>query len=175
MKRAGFIETVQRRVAVVAIGPSTLRGQIRGTVAACREFLASLPLEQLPASSAGRFQDWLDRQTEDLLDQLPASDRPWGAARKALNIFLRDSLYNQYLNASYGLDRAEPWLEIPLDSAVARGFGAAAGQHALPQWPGVKHLTREVSDEYQRFAAEHACSLGVARVNLDMYLWLENR
>jgi len=175
MQRADFIETVQRKVAVSAIVPSAMRGQGKGMVASAQGFLASLPLTRIPASHAGRFRDWLDHQTETLVKRLPTTPRRWGAARKALNLFLRDSLYNQYLSQNFGLSRVEPWLEIPLDGAVARGLKAAAGRGVLPAWPGVKHLTCDISDEYQRFASERARSLGLDRVHLDIYLWLQNR
>jgi hypothetical protein len=33
------------------------------------------------------------RMTESLIDHLPPKGRPWGAARKAINLFLRDALY----------------------------------------------------------------------------------
>ncbi len=122
MRPKNFIPTVQRKVAVTAVGPSALRGQGKGVLRASQSFLASVSLANIPKSSATRFQAWLDRQTEALLDQLPINGRPWGAARKAINLFLRDALYNQYLNRRFGLDNIEPWLEIPLDSAVARGL-----------------------------------------------------
>jgi hypothetical protein len=118
---------------------------------------------------------WLDRQTEALLDTLPIDGRPWGAARKALNLFLRDSLYNRYLSDHFNLQQIEAWLEIPLDSAVARGLQSGTGRGVLPRWPGLKHLDPSVSTSYQNAAAEHARVLGIARVHLDMYLWLENR
>jgi hypothetical protein len=54
--------------------------------------------ERLPQSNEIRFRRWLDRQTDNLLDVLPINGRPWGAARKAINLFLRDVLYNQYLS-----------------------------------------------------------------------------
>ncbi|HSW40426.1 MAG TPA: hypothetical protein VLL97_13135, partial [Acidobacteriota bacterium] len=112
---------------------------------------------------------------ESLLDVLPINGRPWGAARKAINLFLRDTLYNQYLHGHFHFGRLEPWLEVPLDSAVARGLKAAAKRGVLPRWPGLKHLSSDVSAEFQAFASTHAHTLRVDRVHLDMYLWLENR
>jgi hypothetical protein len=47
---------------------------------------------------------------------LPAGAKNWGAARKALNLVLRDILYNQYLQREYGFNRIGKWLELPLDS-----------------------------------------------------------
>jgi hypothetical protein len=175
MRPNTFIPTVQRKVATSAIGPSTLRGQGAGVLGASQQFLSKLSLARVPKSSEHRFRCWLDRQTDALLDKLPIDGRPWGAARKAINLFLRDVLYNQYLTRRFAFGQIERWLEIPLDSAVARGLKAHAGPGALPHWPGLKHLDGTVSEEFQTFACAHAHTLGIERVHLDMYLWLENR
>ena len=175
MRPSSFIPTVQRKVATAAIGPSALRGQGKGVLRASQEFLSSMSLARVPKTSEARFGAWLARQTEVLLDALPIKNRPWGAARKAINLFLRDALYNQYLNRHYRLGIAEPWLEVPLDSAVARGLKCLAGRGHLPSWPGLKRLRKGTSDIYQAFAAECACRKGIASVHLDMYLWLEYR
>jgi hypothetical protein len=175
MKPTTFIPTVRRKVAVTAIGPSALRGQGKGVLKASQEFLSSMSLARVPASGEARFRSWLDRQTELLLDALPINGRPWGAARKAINLFLRDALYNQYLNRHFHLGKLESWLEVPLDSAVARGLKAEAGRDVLPRWPGLKHLKSEASAVFQAFASTYAHTHGIDRVHLDMYLWLENR
>ena len=175
MRPKTFIPTVQHKVAVTAIGPSALRMQGKGVLRASQEFLASLALARVPKSAETRFRDWLDRQTEVLLDGLPINGRPWGAARKAINLFLRDVLYNQYLNRRYRFGEVENWLEVSLDSAVAQGLRSEAGRGVLPRWPGLRHLEPHVSDEFQLFASDYAHQLGIERVHLDMYLWLENR
>lgn len=92
-----------------------------------------------------------------------------------MNLFLRDALYNQYLSRRFGIGKIEAWLEVPLDSAVARGLKAEAGRGGLPQWPGLKNLTPEVSDMFQTFALAYAHTVKITPVHLDMYLWLENR
>ena len=175
MRPDSFITTVQRKVATSAIGPSSLRGQGKGVLKASQGFLSSMSLARVPKTSEARFMDWLDRQTESLLDAMPIKNRPWGAARKAINLFLRDALYNQYLNCHYRLGKTEPWLEVPLDSAVAKGLKHIAERGQLPPWPGLKRLRKWTGDIYQAFAAECARRKGIARVHLDMYLWLANR
>lgn len=152
-----------------------MRGQGKGVLKASQRFLASLSLVRIPKSRATLFRDWLDRQTKSLLDQFPTDERPWGAARKAINLFLRDRLYNQYLCRRFGIVEIEPWLEVALDKVVARGLKAEAGRGGLPQWPGLKRLKPNVSDDFQAFASKHARTLEIERVHLDMYLWLENR
>ncbi len=166
---------MQRKVATTAIGPSALRGQGRGVLAASQQYLASLSLARIPKSDQKRFADWLDRHTDALLLVLPVHGYPWGAARKAINLFLRDALYNRYLCQKYTLRKIECWLEIPLDSAVAHGLRKEAGRAVLPRWLGLKHLRPNHSDIFQAYASEYAGKLGVERVHLDMYLWLENR
>jgi len=175
MRPDDFIPTVQRKVAVTSVGPSALRRQGKGVLRASHDFLASVSLASLSGLSEARFRAWLDRHTESLLGQLPCSGRPWGTARKAINLFLRDSLYNQYLNRRFEIEKIERWLEIPLDSAVAKGLKARAGRGGLPQWPGLKNLEPVVSDSFQAFASSLAHAIGIKRVHLDMYLWLENR
>jgi len=173
--RDDFLRMVQQSVAITAVGPSALRRQGRGVLAASHDFLASISLAQLPKASSGRFAAWLDRQTEKLLDAFPVDGRPWGSARKAMNLFLRDALYNRYMADRFQLDSVEPWLEMPLDSAVARGLKSQGLRGELPQWPGLKHLTPAISERFQDFALRYAREMGLARVHLDIYLWPANR
>jgi hypothetical protein len=175
MKPKDFIITLQRKVAFSAVGPSALRGQGKGVLRASQDFLTRMSLLRVSKSSIKRFRLWLDLQTELLLDSLPIKNRPWGAARKAINLFLRDSLYNQYLCKQFNFQSIETWLEIPLDSAVAKGLKSRPNGNKLPRWPGLKNLTRKVSEDFQAFASEQANLKGIARVHLDMYLWLANR
>ncbi|MBL7205833.1 MAG: hypothetical protein ISS63_16130 [Desulfobacteraceae bacterium] len=175
MKPNDFIPTLQRQVAVLSVGPSALRGQGKGVLAATQKFLSRVSLARLPKSNPIRFESWLDRQTNRLLDTLPLKSRPWGAARKAINLYLRDALYNQYLCRRFRMNRVESWLEIPLDSAVARGLKQASQRGELPSWPGLKGLTKSVSNQYQEFASELSNRMNIERVHLDIYLWLENR
>ena len=163
------------RVAVASIGPSSLRGQGKGVLSAAQEFLGGIQLGLIPKSSELNFRKWLDRQTVLLLDVLPIRNRPWGAARKALNLFLRDALYNHYLRRRFALKKVEKWLEVPLDSLVAKGLIEKAGADILPRWPGLKHLTPAASTEFQSFALREARKRRFNRIHLDIYLWLENR
>jgi len=175
MKRHDFIATLQQRTGIAAVGPSALRGQGKGVLRATQTFLGQMDLSGVSTSSPRRYRKWLDGQTKRLLEKLPVNGSPWGTARKALNLFMRDTLYNRYLNRRFGINAIEPWLEVPLDSAVARGLKRHAGRGSLPQWPGLKKLKAGVSDEFQDFAQEHARAQGIERVHLDIYLWVENR
>jgi len=122
-----FISKMQRKVAISAVGPSAVRGRKGGKIIkVVHDFLAETGLASVPRTRQAEFLDWLDQRTSALQDRLPARRgkkrprRPWGIARKAINLFLRDAVYNKYLSGRFGLDRLEAWLELPLDSQVAR-------------------------------------------------------
>ncbi len=122
MNEIEFMKTMQEKVAVSAVGPSALRGQGKGVLGATQRILKEIDLLKLPVGTQEDFYIWLDEQTNAILDAMPIHNNPWGAARKALNLFLRDALYNRYLCKRYCIDRVEEWLEIPLDSVVAKGL-----------------------------------------------------
>lgn len=107
----------------------------------------------------------------DSTDAFVKRIKHWGAARKFLNIFLRNVVYNRYLCDEFGLEQIVPWLEIPLDSHVASGLRAERGGTRLPRWKTVIGLKPEVSRLYQDFAADVAARKGCERVHLDLLYW----
>ncbi|MGH7604124.1 MAG: hypothetical protein ACRENK_09030 [Gemmatimonadaceae bacterium] len=117
----------------------------------------------------------MDLSTDDLVRTLPGKARSWGLARKCLNIFLHDAYYNSYLVREFGLAQAEPFYEVPLDGVVARELKRRAGRGKLPPWLGVKHLTQPLSDVLQSYAQFCSETMGIARIHLDSYLWVEGR
>jgi|SRR5439155_11817528 len=121
----------------------------------------------------GQFEMRLNVATRSLKDHLPKGAQNWGTARKALNIFLRDALYNHYLRSHHYLHRIEEWLEIPLDRDVATALRAEPEGAALPRWDGVKikRLTPRVSRQYQRVAQLVADRRRTQRVHLDLEYW----
>jgi hypothetical protein len=175
MKPPDFLERVQGKVAFSAVSPSSLRGQGRGLVHCAQKFLAALPLDQIPRSTKDSFVAWLDRQTAALDRAFPPKAKRWGAARKVINLFLRDALYNGYLNREFQLSAVESWLEVPLDGVMARGLKRIATRGKLPPWRGLKRVTRHESKRFQQFAEEEAYRKGMARVHLDIYLWLDQK
>lgn len=171
-----LIQAIQRRVAVVAISASTVRGQgAPGVVKAVSDFLAQLSLRPFGVSQLSQFRRALNAATDGLVRALPTKARSWGLARKCLNIFLHDAYYNAYLVDEFDLARAEPFYEVPLDGVVARSLRRRAGRGVLPQWPGVKHLTPQLSEVFQTSAQSCAEAMGISRVHLDTYLWVEDR
>jgi hypothetical protein len=171
-----LLKLLHARLASAAIGASTARRMIpAGTIPTVRTFLATeVGLSRLRPP---RYPQTLDDLTDALLARLPKKARPWGAARKFLNIFIRDAAYNVYLSSAYPLERLVPHLEVPLDSEVARGLKQDARELGLPRtraWPGVKNLLREDSDALQAIAASVVASgrYGVTeRVHLDVVYW----
>jgi hypothetical protein len=176
MTKAEFLRAVQSRTARVAIGASTVRGRgNKGTVAASRQFLRSLPVQRFALDDPSRFVAELDRTTDDLCAALPRNAQHWGLARKILNIFLRDCLYTTYLAEAYRLKHVERFLELPLDSITAGQLQRAAGRGALPRWPGVRHVTPDISARFQAVAAKEARDRKIARIHLDALWWSAGR
>ena len=172
----GFLRAIEHKIADGAIGPSVLRGQgVPGMARAAQEYLRTLPLTPFGVRDETRFRQSLDDATRELQARFPRGARRWGAARKALNIFLRESLYNTYLITAYQLDRAESQLELPLDSFVASGLRELDETRSLPRWPLLKGLNPETSDAYQDVATALATKRKIARVHLDLELWLARR
>jgi hypothetical protein len=138
-------------------------------VESARGFLGSLRLGDFGTTDERAFAQRLELATGGLREILPKAARNWGLARKLLNIFLRDSLYTVYLTTEHGLDVAEPFLEVPLDSITAKRIRGKVP--TVPRWPGVKHLDPSISAAYQQAALSLARQYGVARVHLDTYWW----
>ena len=179
MKKASandLMNVMQYYVAVTTLSSSTLRNQgASGVIRSARQFLAALDLTAFSAAERALFEGRLDQCTANLVEALPEGARHWGSARKALNLFLREALYNRYLCQAFHLDALEPWLEVPLDSVVAQGLKALSPRGSLPQWTGLKGLTKDRSDPFQLRAQQIADDWGVARVHLDAYLWPQYR
>lgn len=172
----GFMRLLQDFLAVAAPSGGALRNQEPGVLKVVQDQLAKICLSQVPSDSANSYRRWLDRHTEEMLDAMTVDVRPWGAARKALNLFMRACICDHYLRLEYRLGGIEPLAEIPLDSIVATALKKEAGRGQLPVWPGLKRLKREQNEHFQAFAEEYSRRLALpARVYLDNYLWLANR
>lgn len=172
-----FISILQQKTGQLAIGRSTLRNQgAPGVVGRARLFLQQVDLAELGSvSSSQQYLQFLEDKTTGLSESFPEGAKGnWGAARKALNIFIRDCLYNTYLSKVYSIERLREWLEIPLDGDVARNL-YAVHKLSLPKWPNIRRLTPEVSAVYQQSAAAEARKLGIARVDLDIFYWRDGQ
>jgi len=177
--KADLIELLCKRVAENAAGTTALRNQgAPGVIKAAKNYLKALDLSDFSASSEKIFYMALDKHTDAMTKRFPLNARNWGAARKCLNLFLRDVAYNYYLAQHYGFRRLEEWLEVPMDSYVANGIRhdirkilCSDPSECLPKWPGIKHLKPEENHAYQVSASLIAKSLGYARVHLDIRYW----
>jgi len=142
-----------------------------GTIKSAQDWLYKMPLLRLKVNDQAGFQSVLDQSTEELQNALPFDGQHWGSARKFLNIFLRSVVYNKYLCEYYGISHIEPWLEVPLDSHVAKGLGEEAGGENLPKFRTVISLKKEDNKNYQDFALIVAEKEGTQRVHLDLLYW----
>lgn len=171
-----FLDLMRLRTAHTAIGPSTARNMGgKGMIAAARKHLQAIDLELFAdIDSRALFDRKLDELTDDLQQQVTGH---WGSARKFLNIYLRDVLYNRWLSGHYQMSKTEPWLELPLDSHTATALlqtqstGQVHGLDPLPKWQSVIGLTGEASRQYQAVAQALADKKGIARVHLDIEFW----
>ncbi len=142
---------------------------------AARTYLKSVDLKRFGTKKEEAFCTALDISTDELRCALPKGTQKWGLARKVLNIFLRDCAYTIYLSDAYDLLLAEEFFEIPLDSITARELKRACGHGRLPRWPGVKHVTPELSSEFQIAASSEAKKHGIPRLHLDALWWAFSR
>src|SRR5260370_19078726 len=168
MNQDRLTKLIRHHYAISAVGPSVSRNMIRkGDIEHIREFLDRLTLGR--SNNPATFRRALDRATRSLAKLLP-KDR-WGAARKFLNIYLRNVTYNHYLRRAYRLDRIQRLLELPMDSFAAKQLRKRREGAALPRGKGRLHLTPEASAAYQAVAARVAERESIYRVHLDVIFW----
>jgi hypothetical protein len=173
LEHAAFLKSVQCYVANIAIGASTLRNQgAKKVIEVARQFLAGMDLNCLKGMKLADYPHWLDDATHTLQKRFPRGARTkWGAARKAINVFMCHAFMNRELSTEYGLIRLGEVMETPLDKLAAKKLCEWAGRRELPPWRGVGCLTPEVSRAYQEFALTKAREKAVPRACLDVLLW----
>jgi hypothetical protein len=144
-----------------------------GVVEGARNALAQVDVRRFARPDAASFARELNRVTEEVRRQLPVPADRWGNARKAINLFLRDVLYNAYLAQAYHFRTVEEWLELPLGSYTATALRGEGVPGSLPRWPGVGNAVADTYAAYQAAADLIAKMRGIARVYLDIYWWRE--
>jgi hypothetical protein len=176
MDEFDLISQLHRRFARAAVGASTARGMGRGTVATGREYLSGLKLERFSrCRTSTTFKVVLNNATKECKKMLP--NHSWGAARKFINIFLRDTAYNRFLCNQYRLTRMLPWLEVPLDSYVAHNLRkdqkllCNSKNGPLPRWKTIIRLKEKTSKHYQDVAIEISEAKNTERIHLDLEYW----
>lgn len=181
MKQSAFIKQIHRRLAQAAIGASALRNQgAAGILETARQYLQhSISLNDFfkKLSDQNKFNKFLDDHTTRMLKEFPKEAKSWGAARKALNLFFRDVVYNKSITDNYGFsndfnkfNEAIKFLEVPLDFDVATGIYNASNE-TIPKWTSIKKLSKPTSDIYQDAALQIAQKKQIARVHLDLIYW----
>lgn len=166
------MNVIHRYIAYGSVGASTVRGlRTKGVVDSAREALRRINLKPYSDATPKSFRKRLDSDTEKVRLLLPTGARYWGVARKVLNIFLRGALYNTYLSAHFGLEQLDSSYEIPLDLLSATGIRNHTRQRPLPKWVGVKHVTPEINEHFQRLAIDIADEKQTLRVHLDAMFW----
>lgn len=132
-KTDSFYADMQRYIAVTTVGPSALRNQGGpGVIETAQRFLGALDMRTFAVDDEKSYLEVRDTTTLELRQRLPLDSRNWGAARKALNLFLRDICYNRFLSDRYSLALLEPCMEIPLDSLVATALKRRVGRGDSP-------------------------------------------
>ena len=167
------IKKVQKRVAYGSIGSSTLRNQgATGVSEAAHKFLIEVNLSKFrDIENITDYLKLLDNLTDELSKKFPGRAKGnWGAARKALNVFMEEVFYNKFLNEEYDFNRLGHFLEVPIDSYVAKNLKKET-VNKTPEWRGIKNLTPNENIKWQRIALEVAKKRGILRIYLDLEYW----
>lgn len=178
-----LINKLQRRIAQISVGASALRNQgAKGIIGICREYFEnSINLKEFrKVLESKEYKSYLDKHTDKLVSKFPEGGKSWGAARKGLNLFFRDVVYNFYL-ANYleiSADEEENKkvlknLEVPLDKDVATGL--IEKYPDLPKWKSIRKLTKNESEIYQKIAFKYAEELNIPRIHLDLEFWRRDK
>jgi hypothetical protein len=169
-----FDQEMQEFISITVIGPSALRNQgAKEVIKIARKFLAKIKLSLFNTNSENDYLRVLDNETEKLTNNFPNNAQNWGAARKALNLFLREIFNNKFLGRR--LNIREEWMEIPLDNLIAKKLKKQDKLGKLPAWRGIKRLKPKDSIIFQEFAKDWASEENTTRVRLDMRLWMSER
>jgi len=172
MNKKQLLKLFQHRVSELAVGSSALRNQgAKEVIKISRVYFDSLNLTSFVKQNEIDFKKRLNSATKRLVNRLPEGAKNWGTARKALNLFLRDVLYNSYLSKNYSFRKIEKYLEVPLDSFVIKGIKNDSKGNSLPKWKGIKYLKSEDSKIFQSKAKEIAKGKEIAKVHLDLLYW----
>jgi len=173
-----FYSLIKRKVAQTSVGSSALRNQgAKGLIKISRHYFENeINLKEFKQQLySDNFKEYLDNNTIRLRNLFPVNGQSWGAARKGLNLFLRDVIYNhylrEYLNINSDSIKHLQKLEIPLDKDVAKGLYQEKENKSLKRWKSIKSLDQNTSDEYQNIALSVAERKGILRVHLDLEYW----
>jgi hypothetical protein len=178
-----FIKKMHRRVAQTCVGSSSIRNQgAKGLIDTCRTFFErEINLNEFAKELVtGNYDLYLNNLTNILKNRFGKGGQSSGAARKGLNLFFRDVVYNMYLVDYLKLPSLYSEnlstirnLEIPLDKDVGSNLNLLYPD--LPKWDSIKNLDINVSNLFQAKALDYADSRGIARVHLDLEFWRKDK
>lgn len=174
-----FIVQIQKRIAEISVGPSAIRNQgAPGLIKISRRFFyKKIDLKKFRRRLTSKFYTkYLDELTKELVKRFPKDGKSWGAARKGINLYLREVAYNHYLANYLKLSKDYQQnlkllknLEVPLDTDVATGLSKKCKE--LPKWKSIKSLTDKENRIFQQKATEYAEEKGTIPVHLDLEFW----
>lgn len=181
MTELEFHKLLHRRISQVSIGASAIRKQgSGGLIKILRDyFLDEIDLEEfkMVLKNEKKYKLFLDKHTLIILEKFPENAKSWGAARKGINLFLREIVYNRFFSNIFSLsndfiefNEMIKFMEVPLDKEVAFGL-IHDSKGKLPIWKTIKGLTPEISELFQKEALAISKSENIARVNLDLKYW----
>lgn len=175
-----YIQYLQNRIAETSIGASSLRNQgAPGVVEESRNYMKHIDLNRLSNIHSKRdYIIFLNRHTGRLMNRFRGNAKGnWGAARKALNLFIRDVRYNVHLNKWFKIGSVSKWLEVPLDRYVINGLKRDNKSNHLenPKWKSIRSLSSEKSNLFQSIATYIANQKNIHRVDLDIEYWRNDK
>lgn len=152
-----------------AITSSPLRNQYpKGGLSKIRQYLSEISLKNdflKTYNFKEEYSFFLNYHTINLINIFPNGQFKWGSARKALNIYLRD-LALQFIINGNPMDDSLKYMEIPLDSYVAKGLKSL--NPSLPKFISIKNTKQEDYFVYQNYAYELANFNKTSRIHLDL-------
>jgi hypothetical protein len=183
MKESEFLRQIHKRISIISVGASALRNQgASGIIKIARDYFYQININEFvdALETESYYKLFLNEHTENLISNFPENGKSWGAARKGLNLFFREIIYNKFFSDRYGFpkdffefNKKFKFLEVPLDRDVALGIYYETDM-LLPKWRSIKTLAQEGSDLYQKAAQKIAENEKTARVNLDLKYWRSN-
>ena len=178
MNQHVFLKQIQKRLAQTSIGASALRNQgSAGLVKISRDYLEKINLDIFfqTLKDETLYTKYLNRHTNQLLEKYPSKAKSWGAARKALNLFFREVVYNKFIADYYKLPNnfkkfnvAVRSMELPLDKFTGTAIHKYSNNTA-PVWKSIKKLSLDDSNSYQLKA--DVIANGIAKIHLDLAYW----
>ena len=181
MTETEFYKHLKRRLSQISIGPSAIRNQgASGLIKTLRDYFENqINLDEFVKLllDETKYLEFLNHHTSKILILFPENAQSWGAARKGLNLFFREIVYNKFFSNHYSIpenftsfNNYVKYMEVPLDRDVANGL-IEDSNGLLPKWNNIKQLTSTISESYQKQAFLIATKENIARINLDLKYW----